>query len=116
MTNIEILQQANHAVDNGNYPGFLDHCTEDTVWNFIGNITLRGKEAVLQYMDETYIEPPVNNVTNLLADGNFVIATGTISIKDKDGKITISEYCDVWRFEGDKMAELHAYVIEIERG
>lgn len=113
MTNKEILTLANKAVDNGNHPGFLDHCTEDTVWHFVGDITLRGKQAVLQYMDETYIEPPVNIVTNLLADGNFVIATGTIALTDKEGKTTTSEYCDVWRFENGKMAELHAYVVAV---
>lgn len=112
MTNKEILLQANKAIDNADHQGFLDHCTEDTVWHFVGGITLHGRQAVLQFMDETYIDPPVNNVINLLADRNFVIATGTIAIKDKDGNVTTSEYCDVWRFEGDKMAELHAYVVE----
>jgi ketosteroid isomerase-like protein len=114
MTNKEILQKANEAVSSGDNEGFLNYCTEDTVWNFIGDVTLRGKEQVRQWMAENYLEPPVNNVTNLLADGNFVIATGTISVKDKNGKATVSEYCDVWRFEGDKMAEVNAYVMETE--
>ncbi len=113
MTNKEILTLANRAVDNANHKDFLDHCTEDTVWHFVGDVTLRGKQAVLKYMDETYLEPPVNNVTNLLADGDFVIATGTITLKDKDGRTTTSEYCDVWRFENGKMAELHAYVVAV---
>jgi len=112
MTNKETLIKANAAIDNADHEGFLAYCTDDTVWNFMGGISLRGKQAVKQYMDATYIEPPVNKVAQLLADGDYVIATGKISIKDKDGKVTTSDYCDVWRFENGKMAELHAYVVE----
>ena len=114
MTNKQILQKANQAVSNGDNDGFLAWCTNDTVWNFLGDVTLRGKEQVRQWMAENYLEPPINNVTNLLADGNFVIATGTITVKDKDGKVTVSAYADVWRFEGGKMAEVNAYVVEVK--
>ena len=114
MTNKQILQKANEAVSNGDNEGFLAWCTNDTVWNFLGDVTLRGKEQVRQWMAENYLEPPINNVTNLLADGNFVIATGTITVKDKDGKATVSAYADVWRFEGGKMAEVNAYVVEVK--
>jgi ketosteroid isomerase-like protein len=112
MDNKQILATANAAVDKGDYDGFLAYCTDNTVWNFVGDTTLRGKEAVRDYLTEVYTEPPVNRVTNLLADGDYVIATGIISIKDKDGKITTSNYCDVWRFENGKMAGVHAYVVE----
>lgn len=112
MDNKEILQTANGALSTGNYKGFLDHCTEDTTWNFIGDSTLRGKQAVRNWMAETYIEPPVNNVEILIADGNFVVATGTIAVKDKDGNVMHSTYCDVWRLENGKLAEVNAYVVD----
>lgn len=112
MNNKEILKTANAALDTNNHEGFLEYCTEDTVWNFIGDVTLNGKQAVRNWMAENYIEPPINNVINMIADGNFVVATGTIAVKDKDGKITHSEYCDVWRLEKGKLAEVNAYVVE----
>jgi len=113
MNNKEILQTANAALDANNHEGFLDHCTQDTTWNFIGDITLRGKQAVRDWMAHTYIEPPVNIVETLIAEGNFIVATGTIAVKDKTGKTTNSKYCDVWRLENGKLAEVNAYVVEL---
>jgi ketosteroid isomerase-like protein len=32
-------------------------------------------------------------------------------MKDKDGKATTYSYCDIWRFRGDEIVELKAFVI-----
>ncbi|KAA0988774.1 nuclear transport factor 2 family protein [Dyadobacter aurulentus] len=109
-----ILEEANAAMTKGDYEGFLSFCTDDTVWTFVGEQTLRGKEAVRAYMAETYLEPPKFMVKNLIAEGDFVTALGNIDLKDKDGKSTSYSYCDVWRFLDGKMAELTAFVIEAE--
>ena len=110
--NKAILEKANAAVVEGNYEGFLLYCDEDTEWTFVGDKILNGKEAVRQWMTETYIEPPKLTVTSLIAEGDFVVALGETVTKDENGKATRSSYCDVWRFRGDKMVELKAFVIE----
>lgn len=112
--NKEILKKANAAITNGDYEGFLSFCTDNMIWTFIGDETLRGKEAVRQYMAKTYVEPPKFKVDNLIGDGDFVTAVGEISLKDKDGKMTHYLYCDVWQFNEGKMAELKAFVIKTE--
>lgn len=110
--NKQLLIKANQAITKGDNEGFLAFCTEDTVWNFLGDITLNGKEALRQWMKENYVEPPKFNVSNMVEEGDFVVALGTITSKDKNGKIINSLYSDVWRFENGKMAELQAFVIE----
>lgn len=45
-------------------------------------------------------------------EDDFVAALGEITLKDEAGKPVQHAYCDVWRFRGGKMAELHAFVIE----
>ncbi len=112
--NKAILEAANAANAAGNYEGFLSFCTDDTKWTFVGDKTLNGKEAVRQYMAETYIEPPKFTVANLIAEGDFVTAVGDITLKDADGKADHYSYCDVWRFHGGKMVELTAFVIKID--
>lgn len=107
------LTMANAAVTAGDYEGFLSFCTEDTEWTFIGNQTLKGKEAVRQYMKKTYIEPPKFIVENLIAEGDFVTALGKISVIDTNNKTTHYNYCDVWQFREGKLDKLNAYVIEI---
>ncbi|WP_298741486.1 nuclear transport factor 2 family protein [uncultured Chitinophaga sp.] len=109
--NKAVLEKANAAITRGDYEGFLSFCTEDTTWTFVGEQTLKGKEAVRRYMATAYKEPPKFTVTNLIAEGEFVTALGHITIKDEDGGEVLYLYCDVWEFREGKMAELKAFVI-----
>ena len=111
-TNKQILENGNAAISAGNFEGFLALCTEDTVWTFEGDRTLRGKAAVRQWMATTYKEPPKFKVQRMIAEGDFVAALGEIALKDEAGKTVQYAYCDVWRFRDGKMAELQAFVIE----
>lgn len=110
--NKAILEEANAAIAKGNNEGFLSFCSDDTEWTFVGDKTLKGKEAVRQWMVTTYTEPPKFTVVNLIAEGDFVTALGDITMKDEDGKAAHYSYCDIWRFRGGKMVELKAFVIK----
>ena len=111
-TNKAILEKANAAIIKGDHEGFLSFCTEDTEWNFVGDKTLRGKQAVREWMAIDYKEPPKFKVANLLAEDDFVIALGDIAVKDAKGQEVWHKYCDVWRFRDGKMAGLEAFVIK----
>ncbi|WP_367875315.1 nuclear transport factor 2 family protein [Luteolibacter sp. Populi] len=108
------LTKANAAITEGDQEGFLAFCTDDTEWTFVGERTLKGKEAVRQWMATTYLEPPKFKVERLIAEADFVIALGEITMKDEEDKEAPYSYCDVWRFRGDKMCELRAFVIKPE--
>lgn len=110
--NKAILQKANALIMKGDNEGFLSFCTDDTKWVFIGDKTLQGKEDVRRYMATAYAEPPKFVVENLIAEGDFLTAIGTIKMKNEQGELVDYSYCDVWRFRDGKMAELNAYVIE----
>jgi ketosteroid isomerase-like protein len=112
--NKAILEVANAAIAEGNYEAFLAFCTDDTHWTFVGDKTLRGKEAVRQWMAAEYVEPPKNIVDHLIAEGDFVVALGTILTKNEDGQVASSAYCDIWRFRQGMIAELQAFVIQSE--
>lgn len=109
-----ILLEGNAAIAEGNYEGFLQHCTHDTVWNFMGDTILNGKEAVRQWMAKNYTSPPLVTVDHLIADGNFLTAVGTVSMKDETGSFTRYVYSDLWKFRGDQLAALKAFVIKDE--
>lgn len=110
--NKEILKKGNAAIAAGDNEGFLSLCSDDTLWIFVGDRILRGKEEVRQYLTATYREPPRFTVTGMIAEGDFVTALGEIVLKDDSGKECHYSYCDVWRFRDGKMTELRAYVIE----
>ena len=112
--NKAILEKANAAVARGDNEGFLAFCTDDTEWTFVGDQTLKGKEAVRQYMATAYAEPPKFTITDLIAEGDFVTALGEITLKDEDGQAVHYSVCDVWRFRGGKLFELKAFAIKTD--
>jgi uncharacterized protein len=112
--NKALLEKANAAVAAGDNEGFLSICADDSEWTFVGDKTLKGKEAIRRSMAATYIEPPKFKVAHLIAEGDFVTALGEITLKDEDGNAVHYSYCDVWRFRGDHLVELRAFVIKTE--
>lgn len=106
-----ILEKANEAIVKGDFEGFLAYCTEDTEWTFVGDRTLKGKEAVRQWMASTYAEPPRFEVHRTIAEGDSLAALGEITLKDANRKSTRHAYCDVWRFRDGKLAGLQAFVV-----
>ncbi|PWG81542.1 nuclear transport factor 2 family protein [Pararcticibacter amylolyticus] len=111
--NKSVLLKANTFVTEGNNEGFLSFCTDDVIWEFVGDRILRGKDAVREYMKEAYVEPPRFEVENLISEGDFVTAIGKISMKNESGNLIDYSYCDVWQFRDGKMASLKAFVISI---
>ena len=111
--NKDSLLAGNAAIAAGNNEGFLELCTEDTVWIFVGERTLKGKQAVREYMAATYVDPPEVTVEHLIAEGDFLTAVGEIIMKDDQGVLTRYSYSDVWRFRGNLLAELKAFVVKI---
>lgn len=111
--NKSVLEQANAAVTRGDYEGFLSFCTDDTLWTFVGDRVLRGKDDVRRWMAEAYSQgPPELTVEHLIAEGEFLTAVGVVTTRGEDGKATRFAYCDVWRSRDGKLAELRAFVIE----
>jgi uncharacterized protein len=111
--NKTILLSANAEIDRGNPEGFLAFCAEDLEWTAVGEFTLRGKQAVRQWMATAYAEPPEYTVEHLVGEGDFVTAIGEIRTRGEDGTAVRNAYCDVWRFRDGKMVALQAFVIPI---
>jgi ketosteroid isomerase-like protein len=107
----QILNEANAFITQGDYEKFLTYCTANTIWNFIGDETLRGINEVRNYMLKAYIKPPRFKVDLMVEEGNYLTAVGTISLLNEDSVWIDYEYCDVWRFENGKLAELKAFVV-----
>jgi uncharacterized protein (TIGR02246 family) len=111
-TNKAVLERANAAITKGDHEGFLALCTEDTVWVFEGERTLEGKDAVREWMKTAYRTPPKFNVHRMIAEDDFVVALGEITLTDEKGWSVKNNYCDVWRFRAGRMVELRAFVVE----
>lgn len=105
------LEKANAAITRGDIEGFLAFCADDLEWTTVGERPIVGRAMVRQWMTTNYREPPRFDVTALIAEGDFVVALGTIATLDSEGESTNNAYCDVWRFRDGVMVELKAFVI-----
>ena len=112
--NKEIVEKVNAAFAEGSVEGFLSFCADDVAWTMVGDKTVKGKDAIRQWMASMDMEPPQFTVANVIAEGDFVTARGDMTMKDKDGKVVPYAYCDIYRFRGDKIVELSAFVINTE--
>lgn len=113
MDNKTMLLAANDLIAKGDNEGFLTFCSEDVVWEFIGDRMLKGKMAVREYLEATYLEPPVFDVQHLVGEDDYVTAIGKITLKDTSGNPVTYSYCDVWRFREGQMVALQAFVIAL---
>ena len=116
--NKEIVGKVNAAFLEGNFEGFLEFCTDDVEWTIVGDRSVKGKEAIRQWMKSMAAEHPESPkftvVNPVIAEGDFVVARGDMTMKDKDGKTVPYAYCDIYRFRGDKIVELRSFVIKTE--
>ena len=114
LRNKEIIKKVNDAFARNDVESFLTHCHDDFQWTMVGDKPVKGKDAIRKFMASAPPEPPKFTVDTIVADGDIVTCIGDMTMVENGAEVPYS-YCDVWRFRGDKLAELRAFVIKTER-
>jgi ketosteroid isomerase-like protein len=114
--NKAIVEKVNAAFAENNPEVFLENCKDNVAWNMVGDETRTGVETIRTWMKSMGdMEPPKFTVDNLIGEGDIVIANGDMTMKNKEGKDESYSYCDVYKFDGDKIAELTSYVVKTDK-
>ena len=112
----ETVQRINEAFAENNLEKVLSFCTDDLVWTMVGDTTVRGKDSIREWMASMNPQPPQILVHQIVADADVVIARGDMTMAErKNGPGIPYSWCDIYRFEGDKVAELTAFVIRTDK-
>ena len=111
--NKDIIVEVNDALARNDAETFLRHCADDFSWTMVGEPPVRGKKAVREWLATMPADPPKFSVDALAADGDMVVAQGRMTMKQDTGVASYA-FCDVWRFRGNQIAELNAFVIQTE--
>jgi len=83
----QIVQDINASFTKNDMESFLAQCDEDFTWTMVGEGSNTGKTAIREWMKGMEdCEPPVFGVTNLVEDGDIVVCSGDMTLKDKKGK------------------------------
>jgi ketosteroid isomerase-like protein len=112
--NKQIIEKVNDAFAKNDVETFLSYCAEDFVFGMVGSDPVKGKDAIRKWMANGPADPPQFSVDTVIADGDYVSAIGNMTMKENGADVAYA-YCDVWRFKGDKLSELNAFVIKTQR-
>jgi uncharacterized protein len=111
-TNKQIVEKVNTSFADGETEVFLENCKPDVVWKMVGEETRTGVDAIRKFMASMGdMEPPKFSAINVIGEGDYVAANGDMTMRNKDGKTESYSFCDIYRFDGDKIAELTSYVV-----
>lgn len=110
-SNKAIIDKANEAFRKNDVEALLALCTEDFTWTMVGSPPAVGKAAVREWMAKAPPEMPQFTIDTVIADGDYVTCIGDMTMPEKGEKVPYA-YCDVWRLQGGKIAELKAFVIK----
>lgn len=112
--NKEVVEKVNASFAANNLEGFLAQCVEDVEWTMVGEKVCKGKQAIREWMKAMPSQPPVFTVATLMAEGDLVMAQGDMTMNEKEQGTVPYSYCDIYRFRGDKIAELKSFVIKAD--
>jgi uncharacterized protein len=112
----EVVQRINEAFAKNDLEKVLSFCTDDFTWTMVGDTTVRGKDAIRKWMASMNPQPPQFTIQDTVAEGDFVITRGDMKMQEKKSSPWIPyTFCDIYRFTGDKVAELTAFVIRTDK-
>jgi uncharacterized protein (TIGR02246 family) len=111
----EIVEKVNDAFTNNDNEAFLNFCADDVQWTIVGDQAVNGKDGIRDFMKSMEgMAPPTFTVKKIISDDDSAVAYGGMTMKDGEGNEGSYEYCDVYRFRGDKIAELRSFVVKVK--
>ena len=112
----EIVQRINEGFAENNLEKVLSFCNDDLVWTMVGDTTVRGKDSIREWMASMDPQPPKITIQQTVAEGDSVVTRGDMSMQEtKGGPAVPYTFCDIYRFAGDRVAELTAFVIRTDK-
>lgn len=112
----DVIERINQGFAENDLEKVLAYCTDDFTWTMVGDSTVRGKDAVRKWMASMDPQPPRFTIRRTVAEGDVVITQGDmVMAQERNGPEIPYDFCDIYRFAGDKVAELTAFVIRTDK-
>ena len=109
--NSELIKKVSEAFAKGDIEFAEKYFSEDMHWNIIGEEPIKGKEQILEIYKMSQLESfPIVTIKNMIAEGNYVVTESLGKAVTKNGKPYNQTYCDVFRFENNKLQEITTYL------
>jgi predicted SnoaL-like aldol condensation-catalyzing enzyme len=102
----------------GNFEFAFNHFADDIQWNVVGSPVIKGKEAMIAYCNKmmTEMDGSKLNNTNQIGDDDLIAVQGYCDYVKENNEPGKLEYCDVYRFNNEKLQAITSYCIETKNG
>jgi ketosteroid isomerase-like protein len=109
-TNKQLSQQ----FSEGNFASCFDYFDSNIEWKIIGDKTLEGKEDVVNFCAKMLQETANTTFknSNMVVENNNIVVEGNCKYFNEDKTEGEVNYCDVFKFENDKISKITSYCIE----
>ncbi len=107
----ELTKKISEAFAKGDFAFVSEYLADDIRWNILGESPILGKEGVLEVSKMQQLQSyPVITIINIICEGNFVVIESIGKATTKEGKPYNQTYCEVFRFDGEKLKEITTYL------
>lgn len=114
------LRQGVEAFGSANDATFWDLLHEHVVWTWYGpvaeggSVTLQGRQAIRASMQQTPFRDDMRTVVeHMVAEGASITVLGRVEATEQSGRPYRCAYADLYRFEGELVAEVRSYICEL---
>lgn len=116
--NRSLVRKAYESISEGDLDGFMDRLSDDVRWTFFGDHrfakTFVGKDDILANLFDPLAGELVDgirlNISNVVAEGNYVVIEATGESKTKTGGTYNNIYCYVIEVRDGKIIEMREYL------
>lgn len=109
--NKQLQKKISEEFAKGNLKFSKSYLADDIKWNILGDDTIVGKEQVLEVSKMIQLQSfPVIKIKNVVSEGDYVVIESSGEAKTKNGKPYNQTYCDVFRFNNEKLQEITTYL------
>jgi ketosteroid isomerase-like protein len=110
-SNNQLLKKISEEFAKGNLRFSGAYLAEDIRWNILGEDTIVGKEQVLEASKMAQLQSfPAIKIKNIISEGGYVVVESTGEAKTVKGKPYNQTYCEVYRFDNEKLQEITTYL------
>jgi uncharacterized protein len=117
-SNLEIVQAGYNSFLQGNIEGILDLLNDDITWELPSSAgvpfsgVFSGKKGVLDFFQQIAANNEFHefNVTDFIADGDKVVALGSLKATSKTtGKTSSNKWAHFWQLKDGKVIRHYEY-------
>ena len=110
-TSKQLLIKIAEEFVKGNLEFAKAYLAENIKWNVLGENAIEGKQQVLEISKMSQLQSyPVITIKNIIAEENFVVIESTGKAKTKSGQPYNQHYCDIFKFENERLQEITTYL------